>query len=121
MSKTLILDGGMGQALLQRGMAPNGSLWSASALIDESQHHMVENLHLDFINSGSNIIITNNFTVRDRRLIDNAVFEKKDYLLNAAGKIAKSAVKKSSKKVFWARHMRGVHGTASIYYYNTGI
>ena len=68
MPKTLILDGGMGQALLQRGMEPNGSLWSASALIDESQHHLVENLHLDFINSGSNIIITNNFTVRDRRL-----------------------------------------------------
>ena len=99
MPKTLILDGGMGQALLQRGMEPNGSLWSASALIDESQHHLVENLHLDFINSGSNIIITNNFTVRDRRLNDNAVLEKKDYLLSASGEIAKSAVKKSSKKV----------------------
>ena len=99
MPKTLILDGGMGQALLQRGMEPNGSLWSASALIDETQHHLVENLHLDFINSGSNIIITNNFTVRDRRLNDNAVLEKKDYLLSASGEIAKSAVKKSRKKV----------------------
>ncbi len=89
----------MGQALLKRGMVPNGSLWSASALIDESQHSLVENLHLDFINSGSNIIITNNFTVRDRRLNDNGILDKKDYLLNISGKIAKSAVKASNKKV----------------------
>ena len=33
MPKTLILDGGMGQELLARGVEPNGSLWSANALI----------------------------------------------------------------------------------------
>ena len=34
--KTRILDGGMGQELLARGMKPNGTLWSANALLDEN-------------------------------------------------------------------------------------
>ena len=29
---TRILDGGMGQELLARGMKPNGTLWSANAV-----------------------------------------------------------------------------------------
>ncbi|MDC0861608.1 homocysteine S-methyltransferase family protein [Alphaproteobacteria bacterium] len=99
MKNKLILDGGMGQALLQRGMKPNGSLWSASALVDINQHSLIENLHLDFINSGCQAIISNNFTVRDRRLIDNNMQEKKKYLLDTAGKLASNAVKKSGKNI----------------------
>ena len=34
--QTRILDGGMGQELLARGMKPNGTLWSANALLDEN-------------------------------------------------------------------------------------
>ena len=30
---TRILDGGMGQELLARGMKPNGTLWSANAVL----------------------------------------------------------------------------------------
>ena len=30
---TRILDGGMGQELLARGMKPNGTLWSANAML----------------------------------------------------------------------------------------
>jgi len=33
-SKTRILDGGMGLELLRRGLKPQGTLWSASALIE---------------------------------------------------------------------------------------
>ena len=43
--------------------------------------------------------MTNTFTVRDRRLKDNNIQEKKEYLLNIAGKIASNAVKKSGKKI----------------------
>ena len=32
--QTRVLDGGMGQELLARGMNPKGTLWSASALLD---------------------------------------------------------------------------------------
>ena len=33
-----ILDGGMGQELLARGMKPSGTLWSANALHKEKYH-----------------------------------------------------------------------------------
>ena len=44
---TRILDGGMGQELLSRGMKPKGTLWSASALLDENYHDLLLNAHLD--------------------------------------------------------------------------
>ena len=39
-SKTRILDGGMGQQLLAKGLKPKGSLWSATALVDKKYHQM---------------------------------------------------------------------------------
>ena len=50
--KTRILDGGMGQELLNRGLKPKGTLWSAHALIDKGCHQMVIDTHLDFIKAG---------------------------------------------------------------------
>ena len=48
-SKVRILDGGMGQALLEKGLKPKGSLWSATALIEKKYHQLVIDAHLDFI------------------------------------------------------------------------
>ena len=69
--KTRILDGGMGQELLNKGMKPKGTLWSAHALINKECHQMVIDAHLDFINSGADVIITSTFTARRNRLIQN--------------------------------------------------
>ena len=70
-SKTKILDGGMGQELIHRGLKPKGTLWSAHALIDEACHQMVIDAHLDFINAGAEVIVTSTFTARRNRLIQN--------------------------------------------------
>jgi homocysteine S-methyltransferase len=69
--KTRILDGGMGQELLNRGLKPKGTLWSAHALIDKECHQMVVDTHLDFINAGAEVIVTTTFTARKNRLIQN--------------------------------------------------
>jgi len=69
--KTRILDGGMGQELLYRGLKPKGTLWSAHALIDKDCHQMVIDAHLDFINAGAEVIVTSTFTARRNRLIQN--------------------------------------------------
>ena len=69
--KTRILDGGMGQELLYKGLKPKGTLWSAHALIDEDCHQLVIDAHLDFINAGAEVIITSTFTARRNRLIQN--------------------------------------------------
>ena len=69
--KTRILDGGMGQELLYKGLKPKGTLWSAHALIDKDCHQMVVDAHLDFINAGAEVIVTSTFTARRNRLIQN--------------------------------------------------
>ena len=43
--KVRILDGGMGQELLARGMEPNGTLWSTNALINEKYHKLILDIH----------------------------------------------------------------------------
>ena len=40
--KIRILDGGMGQELLARGLDTEGTLWSAKALIEEKNHTLVD-------------------------------------------------------------------------------
>ena len=89
--KTRVLDGGMGQELLARGMEANGTLWSANALLQEKYHQLLLDTHLDFINSGAEIIVTTTFTTRRLRLRDNGVEDKFEYLNTKAGEIAKKA------------------------------
>jgi len=89
--KTRVLDGGMGQELLARGVEASGTLWSANALLQEKYHELLLNTHLDFINSGAEIIVTTTFTTRRMRLRDNGVEDKFEYLNTKAGEIAKKA------------------------------
>ena len=93
--KTRILDGGMGQELLARGMEPNGTLWSANALLNEEYHKLLLDTHLDFINAGAEVIVTTTFTTRKIRLRDNNVDDKFEYLNKKAGEIALIAKKKN--------------------------
>ena len=88
---TRILDGGMGQELLARGMEPNGTLWSANALLKEEYHQLLLDTHLDFIKAGAEVIVTATFTTRRLRLRDNKVEDKFEYLNKKAGEIAKKA------------------------------
>tara|TARA_B100000941_G_scaffold165821_1_gene118046 strand:+ start:321 stop:1220 length:900 start_codon:yes stop_codon:yes gene_type:complete len=86
-----ILDGGMGQELLARGMIPKGSLWSASALLNEDYHELLLNTHLDYIKAGAEVIVTNTFATRRVRLKENKIVNKFEYLNKKAGEIAKKA------------------------------
>ena len=91
--KTKILDGGMGQELLARGMEPNGTLWSANALLQEKYHQLLLDTHLDFIKAGADVIVTTTFTTRKVRLRDNKIEDKFEYLNVKAGEIAQKAKK----------------------------
>ena len=63
----------MGQELLNRGVKPHGTLWGASALYNRKYHKTVVKTHLDFIKAGAEIIVTNSFGSRKRRLIENII------------------------------------------------
>ena len=91
--QTRILDGGMGQELLARGMEPNGTLWSANALLQEKYHQLLMDTHVDFIKAGAEVIVTTTFTTRKIRLKDNDVEDKFEYLNIKAGEIAQKAKK----------------------------
>ena len=86
--KVRILDGGMGQELLARGMKPKGTLWSASALLDEKYHKLLFDTHLDFIRAGAEVIITTTFASRKMRLKENNCEDKFEYINKKAGQIA---------------------------------
>jgi len=91
--QTRVLDGGMGQELLARGVEANGTLWSGNALLQEKYHELLLNTHLDFIKAGAEVIVTTTFTTRRKRLRENNVEEKFEYLNKKAGEIALKAKK----------------------------
>ena len=55
----IILDGGMGQELINRKASGQGALWSAKALFDFPE--VVQAIHEDYIRAGADIITTNSY------------------------------------------------------------
>ena len=89
--KIRILDGGMGQELLARGMKPNSTLWSANAILDANYHQLILDTHVDFIKAGAEVIVTTTFATRQKRLKENSLLDKFEYLNQKAGEIAQAA------------------------------
>ena len=100
--KVRILDGGMGQELLARGLEIKGTLWSANALLQNKYHDLLLNTHLDFIRAGAEVIVTTTFTTRINRLKDNNIEDKFEYLNKKAGEIAIKAKKEFPKTLIAA-------------------
>ena len=100
--KTRILAGGMGQELMKRGLKPQGTLWSASALIEEKYHQLVTDTHLDFINAGADVIVTATFTARRIRLIENKCEEHFEHINTKAVELALKARDISKKNILVA-------------------
>jgi len=55
-----LLDGSMGQELINRGAGDNGLLWAAGALFDAPG--TVRDIHADYISAGADIITTNSYS-----------------------------------------------------------
>lgn len=62
----VILDGGMGQELIRRGVPQRGQLWSASALLEAPQ--AVRAIHEDYIRAGARLITANTYMTTRARL-----------------------------------------------------
>ena len=102
LGKKYILDGGTGQTLIEKGLKPKGTLWSASALINNDYHSLVVDTHLDFIKAGATLIVTNNFAAKKRRLLQNNKLDYFELANKVAGQLAKKAQELSGKKVLIA-------------------
>jgi len=56
---TLVLDGGTGSELRRRGMALEGTDWSALAPL--THYDLLRAIHADYIDAGADVITTNTF------------------------------------------------------------
>ena len=97
-----IFDGGMGQELLSKGLISKGTLWSASALIEKKFHKLVIDAHISYINAGADIIVSNNFSARKIRFIQNKVLDKFQYANEQAGILANKAREISKQNILIA-------------------
>jgi len=97
--KIRILDSGMGQELLARGLISKGTLWSATSLLDEKYHKLVVDTHLSSIKAGAEVILTNTFTTRRVRMEQNQVVDKFKFANQKACKLAKKAKELSKKEI----------------------
>ena len=89
--KVRIFDGGMGQELLARGLKPIGTLWSASALLQDKFHQLILDTHIDFIKSGAEVIVTSTFSSRRLKLRENNIEDKFHQLNFKAAELAGKA------------------------------
>ena len=112
--KVRILDGGMGQELLARGLISKGTLWSASSLIDEKNHQLVIDTHLSFINAGADVILTNSFTTRRIRMEQNEVGNLFNFANQKAGELAVKAKKISQKNILIAGSLPAQNDTYQV-------
>ena len=91
---TVILDGAMGTELTRRGVDTTLPLWSARALMEAPQ--VVEQIHLDYIAAGSQVITANTFRTNPRTMQRAGFTDEGRALTHEAVRLAKAAAAKSS-------------------------
>lgn len=64
--KIVLLDGGMGQELVHRGVAHTSPMWGAQVMIDTPE--LVQQLHIDYLQAGAKVITLNTYSVTPERL-----------------------------------------------------
>ncbi|NNG03563.1 MAG: homocysteine S-methyltransferase family protein [Inquilinus sp.] len=94
------MDGGMGQELRRRGLKGPNTLWSSYALIADPA--AVEAVHLDYIEAGARLIVTNSYSTTRRRLRDGGVEDRFAELNRLAGEVACRARDESGETVLIA-------------------
>ena len=91
-----LLDGGMGKALDEAGAPFRQPEWSALALIEAPE--WVERVHQSFVESGADVLITNNYAVVPFHLgerIDDVL----DELTDLSGRLARSVADRTERAV----------------------
>ena len=112
--KIRVLDAGMGQELLARGLITKGTLWSASSLLEEKYNKLVIDTHLSSINAGAEVILTNTFTTRRVRMEQNQVGDLFRFANQKACELALKAKELSKKNIFIAGSLPAQNDTYEV-------
>ena len=112
--KIRILDAGMGQELLARGLVSKGTLWSATSLLDEKYYQLVIDTHLSSIQAGAEVILTNTFTTRRVRMEQNQVGDSFNFANKKACELALKAKELSKKNILIAGSLPAQNDTYDV-------
>ena len=101
--RPILLDGGTGTELAQRGLDTSSPIWSAMALLDAP--HVLEQVHRDYLEAGAELLISNTFRTHRRSLAKVGLGDEAARLTGLAVSIAQKAVRASGQAAFVAGSM----------------
>ena len=87
--KVMLLDGGMGQEIVNRGGKGGFGEWAVAALYEDPD--LVRQIHADYIAAGADVITTNTYGTTRTRLRHVGIEERFADLLSIAGQLAVQA------------------------------
>ena len=105
----VILDGGMGQELINRKASGQGVLWSAKALFDAPES--VVAVHEDYIRAGADIIATSSYSCIPNNFEPEGLADRLGEMNRLAAELAQRARDKVGKPVLIAGSMGPQNGS----------
>ena len=105
----IVLDGGMGQELINRGVSGQGVLWSAKALFDNPA--AVRAVHEDYIRAGADVITTNSYACIRNNFEPLGLLDRLGEMNRLAAMLAREARDKTGKNVLIAGSMGPQYGS----------
>lgn len=105
----ILLDGGMGQELINRKASGQGALWSARALFDNPA--AVQKVHEDYIRAGADVITTNSYACIRNNFEPEGLLHRLGEMNQLAAMLARQARDNVGKKVLIAGSMGPQRGS----------
>jgi S-methylmethionine-dependent homocysteine/selenocysteine methylase len=106
----VLLDGGLGQELIHRGMPDTEPLiWSANALTKAPG--LVQEVHEDYLRAGADVITTNTYATPPERLSEAGLGEEAEVLNREAGRLAERARAAVGRDVLIAGSLPPIRGS----------
>ena len=87
--RPILLDGGMGQEIFNRGGKGGFGEWAVAALYDDPD--LVREIHLDYIRAGADVITTNTYCTTRVRMRHVGIDDRFEELVRLAGRLAVEA------------------------------
>ncbi len=88
----LLLDGATGTELTRRGVDTGLPLWSANALLSDEGARVLQQIHVDYLAAGADIITANTFRTHVRALAPSGNGQRALELTRSAVEIARAAI-----------------------------
>ena len=107
--RTVVLDGGMGRELRFRGVEIPDTIWSANGLLEAPD--VVQQIHLDYIAAGADIITTNTYGVIRAKLAKIGIKDRYAELNRLACTLAREARESSGRPVLIAGSLPPLRGS----------